>query len=306
MELAQGIQDFLSWLVVEKGRAGLTIKSYRSDLLRYQTHLHQRGATLQSADKHDIRSFLKVMQCEGLAASSLTRNLVAVRGLHRFMVAEELRNDDPSVLVDLPAVPRGLPKALSEDEIVVFLDAVVGNDQIARRDRAILETLYGTGARAAELAGLSLGDIDLNDGLVRLLGKGSVERIVPLGRHAASALEMWFAPEGRALLEPQQWARRGDAQAVFLNQRGSRLSRQSLWLIVKHYATEAGLAGKLTPHVLRHCFATHMLDNGADIRTVQELLGHASISTTQVYTKVANERLLKVYRAAHPRATGLG
>ncbi len=303
MELAQDAQDFLTWLVVEKGRAALTIKSYRSDLLRYQTHLSQRGATLQSADKHDIRSFIKVLQSAGLAPTSLTRNLVAVRGLHRFMVTEALRDDDPSVLVDLPGVPRGLPKALSEGEIVAFLDAVVGNDQVARRDRAILETLYGTGARAAELVGISLGDIDLNDGLVRLLGKGGLERIVPLGRHAAAALEQWLEPAGRAQLEPQQWNRRGDAEAVFLNQRGSRLSRQSLWLIVNHYAEAAGLAGKLTPHVLRHCFATHMLDNGADIRTVQELLGHASISTTQVYTKVANERLLQVYRAAHPRAT---
>ncbi|MCQ3814797.1 MAG: tyrosine recombinase XerD [Acidimicrobiia bacterium] len=303
MERHHSIDDFLAWLAIEKGRSAKTIASYRSDLLRYQEHLMQVKVTPQEASAEDIVEFLKVLQSVGLAAASVTRNLVAVRGLHRFMVAEEMRFDDPTVHVEIPRVPRGLPKALSESEVLAVLDAVLGDDHVARRDRAILEALYGTGARVGELAGLSLGDLDLHDGLARLLGKGNVERIVPLGRQAAAALRAWFEPQGRGQMEPKRWARRSDAEAVFLNHRGSRLSRQSIWSIVCRYGSVAGLGGKLTPHVLRHCFATHMLNNGADIRTVQELLGHASISTTQVYTKVANERLLSVYRSAHPRAT---
>ncbi len=172
-----------------------------------------------------------------------------------------------------------------------------------RRDRAILEFLYGTGARISEAVGLSIGDVDLHDGLVRLMGKGSKERIVPLGRHCAAALGAWYEPEGRPAMSPRRWARRGDAEAVFLNQRGGRLSRQGMWGAVRKRGEAVGLESVLGPHVLRHSCATHMLDCGADIRSVQELLGHASISTTQIYTKVSTERLMAVYRAAHPRAT---
>jgi site-specific recombinase XerD len=196
-----------------------------------------------------------------------------------------------------------LPKALTVEQVTSLIEVVVGDDPVARRDRAILETMYGTGVRISELVGMSLGDVDLHDGLVRVMGKGSRERIVPLGRHAATALSAWFAPGGRGAMEPHRWARRGDAEAVFLNQRGGRLSRQGVWGVVRRHGREVGLGDQLTPHVLRHSCATHMLDHGADIRTVQELLGHASISTTQIYTKVSTERLLAVYRAAHPRAT---
>ncbi|MXW62612.1 MAG: tyrosine recombinase XerD [Acidimicrobiaceae bacterium] len=297
-------EDFLTWLVIEKGRASNTLESYRRDLLRYQDHLSRRESDTLSATGDDIVAFVHVLQGSGLAAASVTRTLVAVRGLHRFLVAEEKRLDDPAVDVEIPSVPRGLPKALTVAEVASVIDAVVGNDHVARRDRAILETLYGTGARVSELVSLSFADIDLHDGLIRLLGKGSKERIVPVGRHAASALQQWFEPQGRPTMEPERWTRRSDADAVFLNQRGSRLSRQGAWGVVRRYGTEVGLGAKLSPHVLRHSCATHMLDHGADIRTVQELLGHASISTTQVYTKVSIERLMNVYRAAHPRATG--
>jgi len=205
--------------------------------------------------------------------------------------------------VATPRVPSGLPKALSEAEVSALLAAVVGDEPSARRDRAILEVLYGTGVRISELVGLRLGDIDLESGLLRAFGKGSKERVVPLGRHAAAALSAWLGPGGRPALVPQRWARRGDAEAVFLNRRGGRLTRQGAWLVVKHWGSEAGIADKLTPHVLRHSCATHMLDHGADLRAVQEMLGHASVSTTQVYTKVSTERLFAAYRAAHPRAT---
>jgi integrase/recombinase XerD len=200
-------------------------------------------------------------------------------------------------------VPRGLPKALSEADVARLLDAVTGDDAVARRDRAILEVLYGTGMRISELVGLSLADVDLVDRLVRVFGKGAKERVVPLGRLAAEALEAWLAPAGRGAMEPDRWRRRGDAEAVFLNQRGGRLTRQGAYGILRGHARRVDLDDRISPHVLRHSCATHMVDHGADIRAVQELLGHASISTTQVYTKVSTERLFAAWREAHPRAT---
>lgn len=295
-------EDFLIWLTVEKGRSPNTLDAYRRDLLRYRDHLRRRGRSVAEAEDQDVLAFVHVLQGEGLAASSVTRTLVAVRGLHRFLVAEEIRPDDPAAEIEMPRVPRGLPKALTLDEVTSLIEVVTGDDPVARRDRAILETLYGTGVRISELVGLSLGDVDLHDGLMRVLGKGDKERIVPIGRHAAIALSEWTATAGRGAMEPARWARRDDADAMFLNQRGGRLSRQGAWGVVRRHGDEVGLGDRLTPHVLRHSCATHMLDHGADIRTVQELLGHASISTTQIYTKVSTERLLAVYRNAHPRA----
>ncbi|MEZ5203955.1 MAG: tyrosine-type recombinase/integrase [Acidimicrobiales bacterium] len=209
---------------------------------------------------------------------------------------------DPTADVAVPRPPRGLPKALREEEVVQLLESVAPVTPVGRRDRAILELLYGTGIRIGELAGARLSDLDLDAGVLRVLGKGNKERIVPLGRHATRALVDWLGPDGRPALEPDRWARRDDADALFLNLRGGRLQRQGAWLVVRRAGDEVGLGDRLTPHVLRHSCATHMLDHGADIRTVQELLGHASISTTQVYTLVSSERLRSVYREAHPRA----
>ncbi|MFQ5556577.1 MAG: tyrosine recombinase [Acidimicrobiales bacterium] len=296
--------EFLDWLAVERGRAANTLAAYRRDIGRWVVHLGAVHRDLLDAGEADVIAFVESLRGAELAPSSVTRALVAVRGLHRFLVAEQLRLDDPTADVEVPRPPRGLPKALSEEQIESLMAALVGDDPVARRDRAIIEVLYGTGARISELVGLSLGDVDLHDGLARLTGKGARERIVPLGRHSAAALERWFAPGGRVALEPTRWARRGDAEAVFLTRRGGRLGRQGAWGVVRRWGREAGLEGVLSPHVLRHSCATHMLDHGADIRTVQELLGHASVSTTQVYTRVSTERLRAVYRAAHPRATG--
>ena len=296
-------EDFLIWLAVEKGRSTNTLNAYRRDLLRYRDHLGRRGRGVGSATEDDVIAFVHVLQGEGLAPASVTRTLVATRGLHRFLVAEEIRPDDPAARIEMPRVPRGLPKALTLEQVTTLIEVVTGDDPVARRDRAILETLYGTGVRISELVGMSLSDVDLHDGLVRVFGKGSKERIVPIGRHAAVALSAWASAAGRGAMEPDRWARRADADAVFLNQRGGRLSRQGAWGVVRRHGRSVGLGAELTPHVLRHSCATHMLDHGADIRTVQELLGHASISTTQIYTKVSTERLLSVYRAAHPRAT---
>lgn len=297
------IEDFLTWLTVERGRAANTLAAYRRDLARYQAHLGRRGADPMIAGPEDVIAFIHVLQGEGLAAASITRTLVAVRGLHRFLLADEVRPDDPAADVEIPSVPKGLPKALSLEKVTALIEGVAGDDPVSRRDAALLEVLYGTGARISEVVGMSVGDTDLRDGLVRLMGKGSKERIVPLGRMAAAALERWFEPGGRPAMVPRRWARRGDAEAVFLNQRGGRLSRQGAFGIIKQRGAAIGLTDELSPHLLRHSCATHMLDHGADIRTVQELLGHASISTTQIYTKVSTERLLRVYRAAHPRAT---
>ena len=191
---------------------------------------------------------------------------------------------------------------MSEPEILRLLASPEGDEPLARCDRAMLEVLYGTGLRVSELVGLSMGDLDLDDALLRAFGKGAKERIVPVGNHALRSLVAWLGPGGRPEVVPAQWARRGDAEAVFLNARGGRLSRQGAWDVLRRHGARVGLQGKLSPHVLRHSCATHMLDHGADIRAVQELLGHASISTTQLYTLVSKERLWEVYRSAHPRA----
>lgn len=301
-DLPVEVQDLLTWLRVERGRSPNTLAAYRNDLRAYVGWLDERGLVIGEVTEPDLQAYVGHLRDEGRASSSLKRALVSVRGLHRFLAEEQDGRADPAAELEVPKVPKGLPKALSEEEVASLLAAVVGDDAIARRDRAILEVLYGTGLRISELVGLSLSDLDLDAGLLRAFGKGAKERIVPLGRFATAALVAWLADGGRPTLEPQRWARRGDAEALFLNTRGGRLSRQGAWIVVRRVGEQVGLSGRLTPHVLRHSCATHMLDHGADIRTVQELLGHASISTTQVYTLVSTERLLSVYRAAHPRA----
>ena len=296
------IEEFLAYLVSERGRARNTVAAYRRDLTGYASHLQRRGRTPLDADRSDIEAWITGQRGEGAASSSIARRLAAVRMLHRHMAAESVRLDNPALALDGVSVPSGVPKPLTEAEVARLLDAVQGADPTARRDRAILELMYGTGARVAEVASLSLGDVDLRGRLVRLLGKGSKERIVPFGGAATRALTDWFDDDGRGRLAPREWRRRGDAEAVFLNQRGGRLSRQGIWLVVRSAGERAGIESTLSPHVLRHSCATHMLDHGADLRVVQEMLGHATISTTQVYTRVSQERLREVYRAAHPRA----
>ena len=260
------------------------------------------GRPLAEVTEDDLAEFIAALRARGLAPASVARTMVPVRALHRFLADEGRSSGDPGAHLELPRVPRGLPKALSEEEVGRLLAAPVGDGPAVLRDRALLEVLYGTGVRVSELVGLSLGDLDLDAALLRAFGKGRKERIVPIGVPAVRALVAWLGPEGRPEMAPAQWRRRGDAEAVFLNHRGGRLSRQGAWDVLRRYALLVGLEGKLSPHVLRHSCATHMLDHGADIRAVQELLGHASISTTQVYTLVSTERLWEVYRNAHPRA----
>ena len=296
------VEEFLAYLVSERGRARNTVAAYRRDLTGYASYLRERGRTPLDADRGDIEAWIAGQRVSGAASSSIARRLAAVRMLHRHMAAESVRGDDPALTLDGVSVPSGVPKPLTEVEVARLLGAVQGADPTARRDRAILELMYGTGARVAEVASLSVGDVDLRGRLVRLLGKGSKERIVPFGGAASRALADWFDEDGRGRLAPREWRRRGDAEAVFLNRRGGRLSRQGIWLVVRSAGERAGIESTLSPHVLRHSCATHMLDHGADLRVVQEMLGHATISTTQVYTRVSQERLREVYRAAHPRA----
>jgi integrase/recombinase XerD len=301
-ELSRGSEEFLSWLAVERGRAANTLSAYRRDLLAYETWLAGRGLAVGDVTEPIVEQYVAALREAGRRPSSVARALVAVRSLHRFRVDEGTTTIDPTGEVGVPKVPQGLPKALTEDEVVTLINAVSGEDPRARRDRALLEVLYGTGMRISEAVGLSLGDLLLDEGMVRAFGKGSKERIVPIGRLARHAQESWLGLGGRPAMVPARWARRGDAEAVFLNRRGGRISRQGAWGIVRRYGDRAGLGDRLTPHVLRHSCATHMLDHGADIRVVQELLGHASIATTQVYTKVSTDRLLAAYDSAHPRA----
>jgi integrase/recombinase XerD len=313
-ELDGLLAEHESWLRVERGLASNSLSAYRRDLHRYADYLRRRGVTgnVASVDEATVSGYVDELQQartdDGLRRykeSSIARALAAVRSFHRFCVEEGLLDDDPSGDVGAPRVPQGIPKALTEAEVDGLLAAVPGDGARPQRDRAILEVLYAGGLRISELVGLDLGDVDLYDGLVRVMGKGSKERVVPLGRSAREAVGDYLTT-GRPELAGAR-LRGGTAKAtresaMFLNARGGRLTRQGAWLIVRAAGDRAGLRGRLFPHVLRHSCATHMLDHGADIRVVQELLGHASLSTTQVYTKVSPERLRAVYDAAHPRA----
>lgn len=296
-------EDFLTWLLVERGRAHSTVEAYRRDLVAYWTYLGSIGCvSVRDVSTAQVSDYVAHLRDDGLAPSTVARRIVAARSLHRFCAVEGLSDVDPTTEVDQPRVPAGLPKALDESIVVALVESPGGDDPVDLRDRALLEVLYGTGARISEAVGLSVSDVDLTTGTLRLFGKGSRERVVPLGSQALDALGRWLSPTGRALMEPQMWARRGDAEAVFINRRGGRLSRQGAWGIVRSRAEQCGITEHLSPHVLRHSCATHMLDHGADVRAVQELLGHASIGTTQVYTRVSAAHLRAAYDRAHPRA----
>lgn len=305
------LAEHATWLAVERGVAANTLAAYERDLRAYAGFL-RRGAGggpvdvagLAERDIHAYVAHLKAARGEDgkprWSAASVARAVVAVRSFHRFCVTEGHLAADPSEDVAAPRVPEGIPKALTEGEVEALLGAVTGSDGAALRDRAILETLYGTGLRISELVGLDLGALDLEEGFLRAFGKGAKERIVPVGGTATAAIEAWLPARAAVLAR----ARRGraDPHALFVNPRGGRLTRQGGWKIVSAYGLRAGLGGRLSPHVLRHSCATHMVDRGADLRVVQELLGHASVSTTQIYTKVTQSRLRAVYDSAHPRA----
>ena len=302
------LAEHATWLAVERGLRPNTLLAYRRDLDSYAAFLRARGIDdPRAVDEGCIRAYVDARAAardddgNRPAPATVARALVAVRSFHRFCVDEGYTVDDPTDDVRAPRVPAGIPKALTEAEVEALLGAVVGDAPRDLRDRAILETLYAGGVRITELVALDRRDLDLDGGLVRVFGKGAKERIVPIGRPARAAIGEYLA-RGRPELDRAAARRRRGGDAVFLNARGGRLTRQGCWGIVRDAGARAGLGDRVHPHVLRHSCATHLVDHGADIRVVQEVLGHASVSTTQVYTKVSAERLRAVYDLAHPRS----
>jgi integrase/recombinase XerD len=301
------VAAYLDHLTVERGVARNTAVSYGRDLARYASWCGERGRrSLSQVTEEDVADFLAALRTGDadhapLSASSAARTVVAVRGLHRFAVREGMAETDPAHQVRPPQPPRRLPKAIPLTEVERLIEAAEGEGDVpGLRDRALLEVLYGSGARISEAVGLDVDDVDLERGAVLLRGKGGKERLVPLGSYAAAAVDAYLVRARPALVR----AGRG-SHALFLNRRGGRLSRQSAWSILRSAAVRAGLDPEhVSPHTLRHSFATHLLDGGADVRVVQELLGHASVTTTQIYTLVTVDRLREVYAAAHPRALG--
>jgi integrase/recombinase XerD len=300
---AAAVRRYLDYLAVERGLAANTLAAYRRDLERYCGWLAAAGIDdPAAADEDHLVGFLGALRAGATPlgtryrASSIARSLAAVRGLHRFLVREHLAAEDPSRALGSPRVPASLPKALSVEQVEALLGAVAGDDPLALRDRGLLETLYAAGLRVSEATALDVDDLDLDDGMVRAFGKGARERLVPIGRSARRALAAWLVRGRPSLARPRS------GPALFLNAQGTRLTRQGCWKILRRHARHAGLEAVVSPHVLRHSFATHLLAGGADVRSVQELLGHASLATTQVYTKVTPERLREVYLRAHPRA----
>ncbi|MGI8614567.1 MAG: site-specific tyrosine recombinase XerD [Nocardioidaceae bacterium] len=304
--MAVVVRAYLDHLGVERGLARNTLASYRRDLRRYLAYLDEVAKTaLVDVEEADVAAFLAALREGGpahlpLSAASAARTVVAVRGLHRFALRERLVEADVSAEVRPPTPAKRLPKALSVADVAAILEAAgAAGTSLALRDLALLELLYGTGARISEAVGLDLDDVDLEDGAALLSGKGGKQRVVPLGSYACSAVGAYLVRVRPGMVT----AGRG-TPAVFLNARGGRLSRQSAWAVLGKAAQRAGVAAEVSPHTLRHSFATHLLDGGADVRVVQELLGHASVTTTQVYTLVTVDKLREVYATAHPRARG--
>lgn len=307
--ISRHVQAYLDHLVVERGLAANSLAAYRRDLRRYVDFCERSGITQLSqvapATLGDFLAQLRTGSADfpALATTSASRTLIAVRGFHAFMAREGITQDDPAKLVKPPSAPKRLPKALPFVEIERLLDTVAINaagdeSVLALRDKALLELLYGTGARISEIVGLAVDDVSQlahGEPVLRLHGKGGKTRLVPVGRVAINAVEAYLV-RGRPAIS------RTGSPALFLNARGGGLSRQSAWAILQDAAEKAGLAGKVSPHTLRHSFATHLLENGADVRVVQELLGHASVTTTQIYTLVTVDQLREVYATAHPRA----
>jgi integrase/recombinase XerD len=298
--LPAAAEEYLSWLAVERGRSTATLSAYRRDLAGFVEYLEGRGHTLATASSADVEAFLARLQRAELAPATVARHSSSLRGLYGFLIDEGMTATDPTALLAARRAPTRLPVVLSERQVEALLADPTTDAPVDVRDRAVLELLYGTGMRVSELVGLSLGDVDFDEELVRVTGKGDKQRLVPLGRAAAGALHEWLDSARPTLLADAPRAR--DVHAVFCNLRGRRLTRQGVDLVVRRHARRVGLPPSTSAHTLRHTCATHMLAHGADVRVIQELLGHASVATTQRYTKVSPAHLIEAYRSAHPRA----
>jgi integrase/recombinase XerD len=292
LTLPEGVDEYLLALDVERGLSINTIEAYRRDLAQYLDFLE--GA---EPDQSSVEHYVAHLREKELASSTVGRKLAAIRGLHRFLVIEGLRQTDPTLLLESPRRPEPFPKALTVDEAIHLVEAPDLTTIKGRRDSALLEFLYATGCRVSEAVGVDIGHVDLEDKVVIVTGKGGKQRLVPIGGKAVTAVSRWL-PDRLSLVRRSQ---RGDP--LFLNLRGRRLSRQGIFDVVRANAARANIPKqKVSPHVLRHSAATHMVEAGADLRTVQEILGHATISTTQIYTKVSSAHLVEIYVQAHPRS----
>jgi len=297
VDLTTGIDEFIASLAVERGLAPNTLRAYRTDLADYAAFVRARGcSTVEAVDAVTIGGYLEQLRAGRLADTSVARKVAAIKGMHRFLAAEGYVAVDPTVLIENPRRPRGLPRALTVAEVTRLLDAADITRPLGMRDRALLEFMYATGCRVSEAVDLDQLDVDLEEATAIVTGKGAKQRLVPLGSYAVAAIESYL-PVRRNLIGGGT-----DPGALFVSVRGKRLTRQAVWQIVRRIGAGVGLGpGKLSPHILRHSAATHMIEGGADLRTVQELLGHASISTTQIYTRVSPRHLYEVYVSSHPR-----
>ncbi len=299
MEIPAAIASFLMHVRVEKGLSANTLSAYRRDLMKFDGFTKRRKLTLEAVTRDELVDFLAGLYRQKLESRTVARHLVTLRNFFRFAQIQELIPEDPSINLDSPKIRRNLPGYLRLEEVEKLLEQPDAKTATGLRDKAMLEVLYSTGLRVSELIGLGVSDLDSKVGCVRCVGKGDKERIVPVGKKALGVVDKYLR-EGRPELLAQ--AKAAGGQALFLNRRGVALSRVGVWKILSAYGRRAGLRVALTPHMLRHSFATHLLERGADLRSVQLMLGHADISTTQIYTHVVEERLKQIYKAHHPRA----
>lgn len=291
------LNEFINYLAVERGLAKNTLESYGRDLRQYYSYLNNdRIDAINQVSRATILAYLEQLQSKGRAVSTISRNLAAIKSYYQFLVRERYLDKDPAANLESPKLEKKLPKILTISEVEELLKQPNSFLPTGMRDKAMLELLYATGIRVSELISLNVSDVNLEMGYIKCYGKGSKERIVPLGSIAAKCVQEYIT-RGRGKL-----VRTYDEPALFVNHHGNRLTRQGFWKIIKKYAQEATITKEITPHTLRHSFATHLLENGADLRSVQEMLGHADISTTQIYTQVTKNRLKEVYEKAHPRA----
>lgn len=291
------IDHFMHFLSVEKGLAANTLESYQRDLFAYTDFLKSEGVTdIAASNRSHIISYLVILQKKGRATATLSRNLASIRAFYQFLVRDRHLEHDPSVHLETPKIEKRLPKVLSLEEVEKLLEGPDLGQPGGVRDKAMLELMYATGIRVSELVQLNMGDINLEMGFLKCMGKGSKERMIPLGKVAISVIRQYFETARSRLLKV------GGESALFVNHLGKRMTRQGFWKIIKKYALQSGITAEITPHTLRHSFATHLLENGADLRSVQEMLGHADISTTQIYTHVTRSRIKDVYAKTHPRA----
>lgn len=291
------IDHFMQFLSVEKGLAANTLESYQRDLFAYTDFLKNQGVSeIVASNRSHIVSYLVMLQKKGRATATLSRNLASIRAFYQFLVRDRHLEHDPSVHLETPKIEKRLPKVLSLEEVETLLEGPDLGQPSGLRDKAMLELLYATGIRVSELVQLNMGDINLEMGFLKCMGKGSKERMIPLGKMAISVIQLYIETARLRLLKA------GGGTALFVNHLGKRMTRQGFWKIIKKYALQSGITADITPHTLRHSFATHLLENGADLRSVQEMLGHADISTTQIYTHVTRSRIKDVYAKTHPRA----